>query len=229
MSKKGSPQNKSNQIYCTVREEIVTGKYPGGSFLIESDLCEQFAVSRTPVREALIRLAQDNFVELIPNRGAFVPHVTLTDISEICQLRAANESLAAFLLAKNCPPAVLAKLEESVAKEESMLGDPSANPKDISNEDFNFHIMLSKYCGNKRLSHTLNLIENQMKRFAFLSADDHAVANTLRISVAAHRATVNAIRAGDADAARDRLAEHWWAMLDGYFQRSLTGKLPLQL
>lgn len=229
MAKKTSPQNKSNQIYCTVREEIVTGKYPGGTFLIEGELCEKFSVSRTPVREALIRLAQDGFVELIPNRGAYIPHVTLSDISEICQLRAANEGLAAFLLAKNCPPSVLAKLEESVSKEEAMLDDPDTNPKDISNEDFNFHIMVAKYCGNNRLADMLSLIENQMKRFAFLSADDHAVSGTLRTSVAAHRATVDAIRTGDADAARDRLAEHWWAMLDGYFQRSLVGKLPLQL
>lgn len=229
MAKKTSPQNKSEQIYCTVREEIVTGKYLGGTFLIEGDLCEQFAVSRTPVREALIRLAQDNFVELIPNRGAYVPHITLSDIAEICQIRAANEGLAAFLLAKNCPAAVLTRLEESVTREEAMLEDPSANPKDISNEDFNFHIIIAKYCGNSRLAQMLNLIENQMKRFAYLSADNHAAAHTLRISVAAHRATVEAIRAGDADTARDRLAEHWWAMLDGYFQRSMAGMLPLQL
>ena len=229
MAKKSSPQNKSNQIYCTVREEIVTGKYPGGTFLIEGDLCEQFAVSRTPVREALIRLAQDNFVELIPNRGAYVPHVTLADIAEICQLRAANEGLAAFLLTKNPNEAVIKRLEESVAREEAMLEDPNTNPKLISAEDFNFHILVAKSCGNSRLADILNLIENQMKRFAYLSSDHHATENSLRISVAAHKATVEAIRAGDADGARDRLAEHWWAMLDGYFQRSMIGKLPLQL
>ena len=168
MAKKSSPQNKSNQIYCTVREEIVTGKYPGGTFLIEGDLCEQFAVSRTPVREALIRLAQDNFVELIPNRGAYVPHVTLADIAEICQLRAANEGLAAFLLTKNPNEAVIKRLEESVVREEAMLEDPNTNPKLISAEDFNFHILVAKSCGNSRLADILNLIENQMKRFAYL-------------------------------------------------------------
>ena len=70
MAKQSNDANKSNQIYFTVRDEIIDGKYPGGTFLIENELCKQFAVSRTPVREALIRLAQDRFVNLIPNRGA---------------------------------------------------------------------------------------------------------------------------------------------------------------
>lgn len=222
-------QNKSNQIYFTVRDEIVTGKYPGGTFIIESDLCEQFGVSRTPVREALIRLAQDNFLELLPNRGAFVPHVTLSDISEICQLRASNEGLAAYLMAKNPNETVLKKLEESIVREEALLADPNSNPKDISSEDFNFHILIAKNCGNTRLADILNLIENQMKRFAYLSSDRHAAENSLRISVAAHRNTLDAIRAGDAAAAREHLSKHWWDMLDGYFQRSMVGKLPLQL
>ena len=222
-------QNKCNQIYYTVRDEIVTGKYPGGTFIIESDLCEQFAVSRTPVREALIRLSQDNFLELIPNRGAYVPHVTLSDISEICQLRAANEGLAAFLLSKNANEAVLKKLEESILREEALLADPNTDPKAISAEDFAFHILIAKNCGNARLADILNLIENQMKRFAYLSSDRHAAESSLRVSVAAHRATLDAIRAGDAEAAREHLSKHWWDMLDGYFQRSMVGKLPLQL
>lgn len=226
MVKKGSPQNKSNQIYCTVREEIVTGKYPGGTFLIEGDLCEQFSVSRTPVREALIRLSQDGFVELIPNRGAFIPHTTLKDISDICQLRAANEGLAVFLITKNVPSsALLKKLEDCVAREEALLDSPDPDPIEISREDFAFHTLIAKSCGNKRLEGMLELLDNQMHRLARVSADDFAVQNSLRRSASYHRKTIDAIRSGDADAARDRLAEHWWDNLEGYIQRDLSGKL----
>ena len=77
MARKSTKTNMYDTIYNSVRRDIVNGEYPGGSFLIESDLCEQFGVSRTPVREALIRLAQDHFLELVPNRGAFIPHITI--------------------------------------------------------------------------------------------------------------------------------------------------------
>lgn len=229
MARKGSGPNKSNQIYCTVREEIITGKYPGGTFLTESDLCEQFAVSRTPVREALIRLSQDRLVELIPNRGAFVPHITLKDISELCQLRAANEGLAAYLLAKNTNESIVKKLLDSVEREEQLLAAAVPDPALISKEDFIFHTLVAQNCGNKRLTETLALIDNQMKRLTFISADDYAAENSLRASVTAHRTTAEAIRDGDAERAQDCLYHHWWGNLNGYVQRSLEGRLSLQL
>ena len=102
MSKKSVSPNKSNQIYRTVRDDIIHGIYPGGTFITEAALCEQFTVSRTPIREALIRLAQDRFVELIPNKGAIVPYVTINDIVEVYQLRMVNDGLAAALVPTPC-------------------------------------------------------------------------------------------------------------------------------
>ena len=146
MARKGSAPNKSNQIYCTVREDIVSGKYPGGTFLTENDLCDQFSVSRTPVREALIRLSQDRFVELIPNRGAVVPHVTITDIIDILQIRTVNEGLAAALIANSHTDLVLKKLEESIVREERLLSSEHAYSLVISREDFVFHHQLASFC-----------------------------------------------------------------------------------
>lgn len=227
MARSGSGPNKSNQIYYTVREEIISGKYPGGTFLIENDLCEQFSVSRTPVREALIRLAQDRFVKLIPNRGAVVPHVTITDIAEVLQIRMVNEGLAAYLIAKSHTDAVLSRLEESVAREEQLLAE-GQDSLAVSKEDFVFHRLLASSCGNSQLTEILESIDNQMHRVARVSADDRAI-ETLTISAGYHRKALDAIRSHDSDAARRILEEHWKAMLNGYIQRSLDGALSLQL
>lgn len=228
MSKRGGSPNKSDQIYYTVRNDIVRGEYPGGTFLTEAELCTQFSVSRTPVREALIRLSQDGFVQLIPNRGAVIPHVTITDIIDILHIRAANEGLAAYLVAKNASEPAVKKLETSVAREEKLLSDDKADPLVISREDFEFHHLLADCCGNHRLAHILGIVDNQMHRFAHVSADTLAL-ETLSISVRYHRQVLDAIRDHDSAAARHAIEEHWMAMRDGYIQRSLSGSLSALL
>lgn len=226
MAKQSNDANKSNQIYFTVRDEIIDGKYPGGTFLIENELCKQFAVSRTPVREALIRLAQDRFVNLIPNRGAMVPYVTIDDIVELYQLRTANDGLAAFLIAQNHTDSLLNRMEESVSREERMLKEGLLSPREISHEDFVFHDLLSQNCANKRLVDILNQIDNQMHRVTRAAADHYAL-ETLEKSVSFHRQTVEAIRGGDPAAAQAAMEAHWKEMLSGYIKRSVTGTLPL--
>ena len=95
MAKRNAKLN--DEVYYTVRNDIISGKYPGGTFITETDLCQQFGVSRTPVREALIRLSNERVIQLLPNRGALVPHITLNDIIELYQLRIANDGMAAYL------------------------------------------------------------------------------------------------------------------------------------
>lgn len=227
MSKKSVSPNKSNQIYRTVRDDIIHGIYPGGTFITEAALCEQFTVSRTPIREALIRLAQDRFVELIPNKGVIVPYVTINDIVEVYQLRMVNDGLAAALVAGTCTDALLQKLEASVLREEALL-EAGEEPLSISKEDFVFHDLILYNCGNRRLVEILELINNQMHRFARAASDTHALEHLAR-SVDYHRRVLEAIRARDADAARASLSEHWQVMLNGYISRSLTGTLPTQI
>lgn len=229
MSRKSTGPNKSNQIYCTVRDDIISGVYPGGTFITEGALCEQFSVSRTPVREALIRLSQDRFVDLIPNKGATVPHVTISDIVELYQLRAVNEGLSAALVAEKRSDALLQKLEDSVLREKALLAQEDAEPLTVSREDFSFHDLIIFNSGNRRLIEIMTLINNQMHRFARSAADRHAVETTLPRSLEYHCQTLEAIRRRDSGTAQTLIAEHWQVMLNGYVQRSLEGILPIQL
>ena len=224
MAKKGTRINKNNEIYYTLRDDIIHGKYPGGTFLVESDLCEQFSVSRTPIREALIRLENDQFIRLIPNRGAYVPHITINDIVELYQLRKVNDGLAAYLSVERQTPKLVAALEQSVAREEALIqaGDDRAA---TSAEDFNFHDLLRAQCGNRRLITVIDQIQNQMKRATTLSIDQYAF-ETLTISLEFHKTILAAFHEADCAKARQAIENHWTAMIEGFIRRDLQGRLP---
>lgn len=81
----------------SLRAEILSGRIPAGTRLGEADLAEQLAVSRTPVREALSRLAAEGLVDLVPNRGARVATWTTAQLREIFDLRLAVEPVVVAL------------------------------------------------------------------------------------------------------------------------------------
>ena len=82
------------QVYELLKEGICAGEYQPGQWLQEGELAEQFSVSRSPVREALRRLAADGLVVEVPNKGVFVREFTPKDIEEIFDLRVMMESYA---------------------------------------------------------------------------------------------------------------------------------------
>lgn len=226
MAKRNTKLN--DEVYYTVRDDIISGKYPGGTFITEADLCQQFGVSRTPVREALIRLSNERVIKLLPNRGALVPHITLNDIIELYQLRIANDGMAAYLSNERQTPELLQALEASVQRETALLNASPADTQAISREDFVFHDLLVKGCGNQRLIDTITLLQNEMERVVHISADRHAV-DTLTTSLAHHKNIVAAFREQDCQKARSITEDHWKDAQDGYIQRSLSGYLSTLL
>ena len=224
MARKGTKTNKNSEIYYTLRDDIIHGKYLGGTFLVEGDLCEQFSVSRTPVREALIRLENDQFIKLIPNRGAYIPHITISDIVELYQLRKVNDGLAAYLSVERQTPKLVTALEQSVARQDALVR-AGTDPQATSEEDFVFHDLLVSQCGNQRLITIIHQIENQMKRATTLSVDQYAF-ETLTISLEYHKTIVTAFHENDCAKARQAIENHWTAMIEGFIRRDLQGRLP---
>ena len=88
------------RIYASLEEEILTGKLARGEQLKESALAQKYEASRTPVRAALTRLADDGLIELLANKGATVVGITPDDIADIYAMRMRLEGLAARLAAE---------------------------------------------------------------------------------------------------------------------------------
>src|SRR6202163_2758684 len=95
-----SARSQSEEAYLRIRERIVSLDMPPGSVVNESRLREQLKIGRTPIREALQRLARENLVRSIPHRGTFVTDVNITDLARITEVRVVLESHAARLAAE---------------------------------------------------------------------------------------------------------------------------------
>ena len=83
----GLARSQSEEAYLRIRERIVSLDMPPGSVVNESRLREQLKIGRTPIREALQRLARENLVRSIPHRGTFVTDVNITDLARITEVR----------------------------------------------------------------------------------------------------------------------------------------------
>jgi DNA-binding GntR family transcriptional regulator len=117
-------QGNSQAAYDQIRLAIVEGRYPPGQRLVEQRIGEEFALSRTPVREALRRLEAEGLVQSIPNRGAVVRSVSLEDVSDLYGLRARLEAYGAELAAERIEPEQVDKINDGIAAfDEALRGE----------------------------------------------------------------------------------------------------------
>jgi DNA-binding GntR family transcriptional regulator len=116
----------SDRAYSVLREQIIDGELAPGTLLAEVEQSTRLGVSRTPVREALSRLAADGLVATHSGRGVVVTDVPLTRIAELFEVRSALEEQAARLAARRRDPAVFEGLQRELRQAHELLenGDP---------------------------------------------------------------------------------------------------------
>jgi DNA-binding GntR family transcriptional regulator len=116
----------SDRAYTVLREQIIDGELAPGTLLAEVEQSTRLGVSRTPVREALSRLAADGLVATHSGRGFVVSDVPLTRIAELFEVRSALEEQAARLAARRRDPAVFEGLQRELRQAHELLenGDP---------------------------------------------------------------------------------------------------------
>ncbi len=110
------PQALSHWIADILRERIIRGELVPGARLIEADIAAEFAISRSPIREALRILEHDGLVELFQHRGAVVAPMDVHDVEEVYVARMAVEGMAARLTAERMTDTALAELEAAFAR-----------------------------------------------------------------------------------------------------------------
>lgn len=109
----------SQQIANTLKEEILSGKYPPGIRIRQESIAEQFGASRSPVREALRILEADGLINLVAHTGAWISHLSLTECEEMYQLRERVEPLLLRLSIPHLTNVLISELQELVAKMEA--------------------------------------------------------------------------------------------------------------
>lgn len=190
--------------YERLKQEILENRMKPGVHAAEPELAQRLGVSRTPVREALIRLQSEGLVDLIPRRGARVLPVSTEDMQEIYELLTALEpEAAAAVAARRLPPEALAPLEAATAAMEQALAQNDLRA--WAQADDRFHRSLLKLNCNRRLESIVGTLFDQAHRARMVTL---WMRKPPAHSTAEHRAIQQAIAAGDAEQTRDLFRSH---------------------
>ena len=165
-----------DKAYRTVKDGIISGRYPGGARITEQEVAATAGVSRTPVREALSRLQSEGLVDFTPNFGAVVTVWTEADSDEVFELRAMLEAYGARRASRHASNEQLARLRElAEAQYRESIERRSGYLDRISEINNRFHHALQEAAASPRLTRVLSsLIEAPlvMKTFHVYTPED---------------------------------------------------------
>lgn len=154
-------QNLSSLVYEKIKEKIICGDFMPGSILMERSIAEEFGVSRTPVREALKRLAQEGWVDWEERRRAIVSEITIPKIMELFTLREMIEPFAVKRAIADGRSQVLAGQLAGVYRE---MEDAKESPVDFMRCDMKFHTTIVQFLGLSNLNVMWQKISEDMMR-----------------------------------------------------------------
>ncbi len=205
MNRRAGPRlSLTEHAYTEIRRRILENEMAAGTQVLEQELAEMLEMSRTPVREAMIRLADEGMVEVRPRHGMRVLPISADDMREIYDVLTALESMAAERVAtRGVSPEELQALRQAVVDMDAALAVDDLRTWAVADE--RFHLLLVEYCDNERLralvsgywdqSHRVRLVTLGLRPKPVDSNKDHA-------------AVVDAIACGDAVAARRLHRQH---------------------
>lgn len=163
-----SPIKEKTNIYDSLKERIILLDYKPGQFIREKDLIEEFQVSRTPVREALIRLQSDELVRIVPNSGTFVTEVSFVQLRDTLEVRAHLIALAGELAAVRISQDELLQLEELIQDLKN-----ETDTEAIMRLDLEIHSLVNQASGNSVLGKILGNLRDQTVRIWNLAPKGH--------------------------------------------------------
>ena len=190
-------------IYRQLHADILSNALPPGTALQDKLLCAQFSVSRTPVREALIRLAEDGLVDIFPQSGTFVSRIKGDAIPEALDIRQALECLAVARATTLARASDIAALDALLARQTDLAeaGDTGA----FHDADELFHETISLIAERPGLWTLVKQVKLQIDRTRVLTLP---ASGRMAQVVAEHRLVRDAIAAQDAATAQATMMEH---------------------
>lgn len=191
------------QIYEKLRRAITTLSMLPSEALSEKELSLQLGVSRTPVREALIRLADEGLIDILPQRGSFVAPIRLRDVEEAQFIRESLEVAVTRRLALNCSRQFLTEIKSNLYDQEKAVNAEALEA--FLELDEAFHRSFCEEAGLSKSWRVIQSVKLQMDRVRYLSLPDLGHLRTLLIQ---HRSIVDAIEAGDTEKAGHSMALH---------------------
>lgn len=200
--------------YDRIKEAILTFQFLPNQALVEGELASQLGISKTPVRDALMRLEKEGLVTRVPYKGTYVSDINNQDMANIFTIRIVLEGLAIQLATDLLTEEDFQAMQNLVHQHEEALKNREVAKVSRINSDF--HNTIINRCSNTRLQQMLHNLDDHLKRYRLLS-----ISQGMRMdkSVPEHQAILDALRARDPKGAEEAMRNHLTsAMHDLYDQ-----------
>lgn len=207
----------ADRVYAYIKQAVLERRYEGGMLLTEGELAGAVGVSRTPVREALLRLEVEGLIKLYPKKGALVLPVSAQEISDVVETRLLVEEHAVRKAASAPPAGLTERLEELLARQRAEAA--AGKLAEVAVSDRCFHAEIVRATGNTILVRLYDQLRDRQLRMGV--AVMHAHPERVATNIAEHTHILAAIRSGDAEAAADAVRQHV-----GRVRHLVRGDLP---
>jgi DNA-binding GntR family transcriptional regulator len=203
------PEPLTDSVYARLRDLILSNVFRAGQKLVDRDLAEQLGVSRTPVREALGRLAMMGLVEARSRRGYYVTQYTAEQMTDLYEFRKILEVNAARLAAENAEPSHLREFERILIESEKLAANPTNHAMTVK-LDLEIHDLIARASGNDSLHQAIQNLMDKVMCFFWVDWVDAATADPVSIAAAhhEHKGLIERIMEKDAEGAAEHLGAH---------------------
>ncbi|GGW96802.1 GntR family transcriptional regulator [Streptomyces chryseus] len=193
----------AERVYTHIKKGVLDRHYEGGTLLTEGDLADAVGVSRTPVREALLRLEVEGLIKLYPKKGALVLAVSAQEIADVVETRLLVEEFA-VRRAVPASAALVARLEQLLEeqKQRALEGDLA----EVAVADRCFHVEIVRNAGNQILSRLYDQLRDRQLRMGVTIMEAHP--DRIAKNLTEHAEMLEAIRSGDVEGAARCVRRH---------------------
>ncbi len=198
-----APITLAAQVYEYIKDSIITGRLLPGQRLSDLELAEQLKVSRSPIREAIQRLAHEGLLKVVPHKGAFVVQIAPLQVEELFDVRERLETLACRLACERASAAAIAPvrrmLDEAARKvQEGVLTE-------YPQSDVDFHAAVVRWSGNRELQDFLEMVHRKILLVRYRSGSS---VHRAKEAIEEHMAIADAIGARDVERAEVAMRDH---------------------
>jgi len=192
----------SEKAYHLIKEKIITLELPPSAVIDERALMQELGLGRTPIREALQRLAVEGLVNIVPRRGIFVADISITDLQKIFEVRMCLEGFCAQLAAQRITADQIMQMETVLQDLEHVQ---SGDVKALMTIDERFHSLMYQAADNEFLAETLSRLYALSLRLWYLVLYR---LGDVREAIEQHRGIADALKAGDGERAAELTKQH---------------------
>ncbi|REK87496.1 GntR family transcriptional regulator [Streptomyces inhibens] len=196
-------QSGREKAYAYLKDSVLTDPEMQDRFLSEQEIADRIGVSRTPIREALLLLAAEDLVRLVPKRGAHIAPLSGREIGELMEMRGLIERFAAERTTDR-GTAPVEEMAEILAEQNALRGEDTV--KDFLAADHRFHATLVAAVGNSLMSRQYDALRSRQIRAGGCAL--HRSGNRQDEALAEHRKILDGLVAGDAAAACAAIDSH---------------------